>query len=381
MSDSERSLQTERLRLGVIGCGTVAQIMHLPYVRSLPDRFELTALSDLSPGLLEHLGEQYGVPPERRFTDYRALLETDVDAVLVLSGGSHAPQVIAAAQAGKHILVEKPLCFTLREADEIEAAVRAAGVRLMVAYMKRFDPGYRYGQGLVGAMRDARYIQINTLHPSEDQYIDFHGVRRFDDVPEDVARRLHRAQEELLDEAVGGISDALRFVYFDVFLGSMVHDINALRALVGEPEDVLFTDIWPPDSKFPSVTTVLRHPGNLRTTYTWTYLADVRDYFEEIAVLSPTDRVRIQFPSPFLKHWPTPIVVQSMENGALVDKRVQVSYDEAFREELCAFHDCVINGTEPLTDVRDARTDIAVLQRILAAFDPTALGGEAGKHR
>src|SRR5215470_16904511 len=115
---------SKRLRVGVIGCGTVAQIMHLPYLRSLPDLYEIAAICDLSPSLLAYIGERYGVPENRRYSDYRQLVASDLDAVLVLSAGSHAPQCIAAAQAGKHVLVEKPLCFTLREADEIIAAVK-----------------------------------------------------------------------------------------------------------------------------------------------------------------------------------------------------------------------------------------------------------------
>jgi predicted dehydrogenase len=371
----------ECVRVGVIGCGTIAQVMHLPYLRSLSGQFKITALSDISPGLLDLLGSQYGVPEKRRFPDYRDLINSDIDAVLILTSGSHAPQIMAAAAAGKHILAEKPLCFTLREASEIEAAVTRAGVTLMVGYMKRYDPGYLYAQRLVSALDDRRCVQITTLHPSEDLYLGMHGVVRVGDAPPDVLDRLNREQQELLDEAVGSVSDSLLFVYFDVFLGSMVHDINALRALVGDPTDVLCTEIWPDDSVAPSVTTVLRHPDGLRTTYTWTYLADMRDYFEEIAVLAPAGRVRIQFPSPFLKHWPTPVVVQRMESGALMDSRVQVSYEEAFREELRAFHQCVVTGTPPLTDVRDGRRDIAVLQQIFAAFNPAGLGGEAGRLR
>jgi len=370
-------MPVQRVRVGVIGLGTVAQIMHLPYLASLSGQFEIVALSDVSPGLLAAMGEQYGVPAERRYVDYRDLVAGDLDAVLVLSSGSHAPQVLAAIDAGRPVLVEKPLCFTLREADEIAAAAQRAGVTVMVAYMKRFDPGYRHGQQLIGKMDDPRYIQINTLHPSEDQYIDIHGVRRFGDVPAGVAAELDKAQEALLDEAVGPISDALRFVYFDVFLGSMVHDINALRALVGDPSEVLFTEIWPIDSTTPTVTTMLRHDGALRTLYTWTYLAELRDYFEEIAVLSPAERVRIQFPSPFLKHWPTPVVHQRMESGAMLETRVQASYDEAFREELRAFHGCVTGGGPALTDIADARADIAILQRIMAALAPRGLAGEA----
>ena len=369
--------ETKRLRVGVIGCGTVAQIMHLPYLRSLPDLYEIAALSDLSPRLLKFLGDQYRVPVSHQFADYRALLATDVEAILVLSSGSHAPQVIAAAQAGKHILVEKPLCFTLREADEIIAAVNKAQVKLMVAYMKRYDPGYRYAQGVVKNISGIRYVQINTLHPAEDQYWNIHGVTRFNDIPADVLQPLMAAQESLLTEAVGNIGDALRFVYFDVILGSMVHDINALRGLIGEPVGVLYTGIWPEGNTTPSITTILQYPHDTRVVYTWTFLAELRDYFEEIALMSPGSRVRIQFPSPFLKHFPTPIVVQQMENGAAIEKRVQASYDEAFREELRAFHQCVVNNQQPLTSATDGRADIAVLQQVIAALNPKGLGGEA----
>jgi predicted dehydrogenase len=379
MSPAVDRIGAPRIRVGVIGCGTVAQIMHLPYLRSLSDRFEIAALADLSPATLAHLGDRFGVLAQHRYTDHRALLDTDIDAVLVLTSGSHAPAVLDAISAGKHVLVEKPLCLTLREADEITTAAARAGVIVMVGYMKRFDPGFRHGSELIRAMRDTRYVQINTLHPSEEQYIDMHGVVRFHDVPATILARHRAAHEALLDEAVGALTDALRFVYYDVFLGSMVHDINALRALIGEPERVLFTDVWPADSTTPSVTTVLHHPGELRTVYTWTYLAQVRDYVEEIAVLSPTERVRIQFPSPFLKHWPTPVLAQRMESGALVQTRYEVSYDEAFREELCAFHDCVTGDKQPLTDVADARADIALLQRILAASGLGGIGGEAAR--
>jgi len=372
-------MTTKRLRVGVIGCGTVAQIMHLPYLRSLPDLYQIAAISDLSPKLLQHVGEMYGVPESHRFSDYRDLVASDVDAVLIFSGGSHAPQAIAAAQAGKHILVEKPLCFTLREADEIIAAVQKANVKLMVAYMKRYDPGYRYAQKLVKSMPDIHYVQINTLHPSEEQYWNIHGVTRFNDVPQSVIAPLIADKEKLLDEAVGSISETLRFIYEDSILGSMVHDINALRGLIGEPEGVVYTDIWPEGEKLPSTTTILKFPNNIRALYTWTFLPDLRDYFEEIALMSPANRLRIQFPSPFLKHFPTPIVFQGMEDGAAFRKEVQVSYDEAFREELKAFHDCVINDQQPITDAPDGKKDVAILQQVIAALHPAGLGGEAAR--
>jgi predicted dehydrogenase len=371
---------SKRLRMGVIGCGTVAQIMHLPYLDSLPELYEIAALSDLSPSLLRFLGEKYNVPAVRRFTDYRDLVASDqVEAVLVLNSGTHAPQILAAAKTGKHVLVEKPLCFTLREADEIVSAVNKAGVKLMVAYMKRYDPGYRYAQNVVKEMRGLRYVQINTLHPSEDQYHNIFGVTRFNDVPQEVIQPLMEAQDALIREAIGDVSETLKFVYFDVILGSLVHDINALRGLIGEPTGVLYTGMWPESEKAPSITTILSYPDDVRVVYTWTYLAELRDYFEEIALMSSASRVRIQFPSPFLKHFPTPVVVQHMENGAAIEKRVQASYDEAFREELRAFYDCVMNDKEPITNAADGRADIAILQQVVAVLHPAGLGGEAAR--
>lgn len=370
-------INAKRIRVGVIGCGAIAQIMHLPYLQNLSNLFEIAAICDLSRGLLQAIGDIYHVSENGRLTDYQEMLALDIDAVLVLSGGNHAPQVLAAARAGKHVLVEKPLCYTVREADAIIEAVQKAKVRLMVGYMKRYDPGYRYAQGQVKEMKDIRYVQINTLHPAEDDYLNIHSIIRFDDVPKAVIKPLLESEDRQVLEAVGAISPSLRALYSSLFLGSMVHDSNALRGLLGDPEAVLFTELWPVGQHDTSVTTVLKYRGDIRVVYTWTYLDKLRDYFQEIAVMSPASRLRIQFPSPYLKHFPTPIVVQGMENGAAFEKRVQVSYDEAFKEELIAFHHCIVGDRPPLTDAADARADIALLQQIFAALKPAGLGGEA----
>jgi hypothetical protein len=66
-----------------------------------------------------------------------------------------------------------------------------------------------------------------------------------------------------------------------------------------------------------------------------------------------------------------------MEDGASFEKRVIASYDEAFRRELVAFHDNIVNNRHPLTDAADARCDIRLLQQIFAALHPAGLGGEA----
>ena len=108
-----------RLRIGVIGCGEVAQIMHLPSLYQLDDLFTVTALCDVSNRVLQAVGDHWNVT--NRYLDYRDLIaHADVDAVLVANPDAyHARAVLAAIAAGKHVLIEKPMCMTLQEADAI----------------------------------------------------------------------------------------------------------------------------------------------------------------------------------------------------------------------------------------------------------------------
>src|SRR5262245_58416458 len=147
------------LRIGVIGCGGIAQMMHLPTLAERPDLFTIAALADVSRPTLEAVGGRYAVTALA--TDYRELLaRADVDAVLLLASGSHREAVVAALEAGKHVFAEKPLGFSLRETEAIAAAARGSRGRLMVGYHKRFDPHYLEARDEVRAMRGLRYVEV-----------------------------------------------------------------------------------------------------------------------------------------------------------------------------------------------------------------------------
>jgi predicted dehydrogenase len=373
-------MTSTRIEVGVVGCGGIAQMMHLPYLSSMPEAYTIAAVGDLSPGLLQVIGAKYGVPESHRFVRYEDMMALDLDAVVVTTGGNHYPIVRAALDSGKHVLSEKPLCYSVREADELIKVARRANRKLMVAYMKRYDPGYLWAQERVKQMQDLRYIQINTLHPAENDYLAIHNIIRFNDIPPETLQRLGEEDDAQVVAAIGGVAQRIRATYSNVLLGSMVHDVNALRGLVGDPQGVEFAEMWFDDQGDPSITTVLRYPGALRAVYTWTYLPALRNYFEEIAVMSPAHRIRIQFPSPYLRHFPTPVVFEGMDGGAAFEKRVVASYDEAFRREVIAFHDSIVNDEPPLTGAADARADIVLLEQILAATRPQGLGGEASQY-
>src|SRR5438445_11158246 len=146
----------DRLRVGVIGCGLIAQVMHLNYLRELSDRFEATAVCDLSAEVRAACAREYGAAEQ--YESWQELLTQPLDAVLVLTSGSHAPIAVAAAQAGLHVLVEKPMCYSVAEGREMLAAAERAGVVLMVAYPKRHDPAFARFQKEAAELTDARLL-------------------------------------------------------------------------------------------------------------------------------------------------------------------------------------------------------------------------------
>jgi len=352
-----------RIRVGVVGCGLIGQMMHLPHLRELGDLFELVALCDVSPGTLGYVGDHYGVT--RRHRDYRGLLREPLDAVVVLSADSHGQIIVDALEAGKHVLTEKPMCYTLREADELVEAVKRAGTTFMVAYMKRYDPAVRYAAPLLRQLPDLRAIQITVLHPSEANQTGHHDLRRFADVPGEAAALLRGEQDRLIREAIGDFTPLERRVFAGNLLSTLVHDINLLRGLSGDPAEVLFTDVWAGGD---SLVTCLRYPSGVRATLSLHYLWDLAHYEETVTYFGPADRVRLVFPSPFFRNMPTEVIVEGMEDGKAFEKRVTASMKEAFKEELLHFAECVASGREPETTPAEARGDVLLLHRIFHAI-------------
>ena len=123
-----------QLRLAVIGCGGIAK-GHLNAIKNLPA--EAVAVVDIDADRARQYAEEFGV--EKYYTDMRDAFGEGVDAVTVcLPHYLHIDAVVAAAEAGKHVLTEKPMAISLKEADDMIEAARKNGVRLMVGQVLRF---------------------------------------------------------------------------------------------------------------------------------------------------------------------------------------------------------------------------------------------------
>lgn len=128
-----------KIRIGVIGCGAIAQVVHLPILSKMND-VQIVALVDPDKTKLAMLAEKYGVP--QYFTDHQQCLALeDLDAVHICTPNHlHAAMAIDALSAGKHVLVEKPIARTVEEAENIVAESKKRKNILMVGMNQRFRP-------------------------------------------------------------------------------------------------------------------------------------------------------------------------------------------------------------------------------------------------
>lgn len=358
-----------RIKVGIIGCGAIAQIQHLPHLRELDDQFEIAGLADLSPKLLEAVGAEYGVPAERRFLDYREMVRSDIDAVIVCPSGSHAPPSIAAAEAGKHILVEKPMCTTVAEAEAMVAAADKAGVILMVAYMKRHEPAYQFVQSRVAAMNDVRFVQVNHLHPDNGLHTAEFKVHRFNDISATVREDWQKEQHQLIAQALDypegeAVPDDI-FGAYSIILGSMIHDIGNLHGLFGPPKQVLSAEIWQ-DGR--GISTVLDYGDGKRAVCSWVDLPELWDFKETLEVYSSTERALVSFPTGFARGLPSIVTLHGMDSDRTPWKQEYQWHDNPFKLELLHFGECIRTGTQPITPGRDAIADIALVGDIVKTY-------------
>jgi predicted dehydrogenase len=148
-----------KLKLALIGTGGIAGA-HVQGMLAHADKVECVALCDVSDANLARRAEQLGNEPAR-YHDWDTLLaeQQSLDAVIIaLPHQLHAPAILAAAAAGKHILCEKPMCMTLKEADTILDAVARSGVTYMSAHNQLFTPVVQEAkrlldEGTIGQLR------------------------------------------------------------------------------------------------------------------------------------------------------------------------------------------------------------------------------------
>jgi len=353
-----------KLRVGVVGLGEVAQVIHLPILESLPDQYELAAICDISPGLLKRLGDRYRV--EHRYTDVHEMVAAGgLDCVFVLNSDEyHAECTIAALDAGIHVLVEKPMCLSPREAQEIIAARDRSGKTVMVAYMRRFAPAFNDAVERLPELGELRYVRVhdvigqNRLIVDQTSYVD-----RPDDIPQEAIDAKWARRSELVREALGDVPQELEWTY-GLLCGLGSHDLSAMRELLGSPREVSAAKMW----RSGGYVVALLDYGDFVVTYE-TGVDDQLRYDTYIELYGATGTMKVQYDTPYVRHFPTTLHLELTKGDGYERSVIRPHLKDPYTYEIEYFHEVVTTGATPKTSPEDYVQDMALFVEIIRAIE------------
>jgi predicted dehydrogenase len=208
------------LRVGVLGAGPISQAAHLEACRKSKNA-ELYAICDVAEDLLESMSAIH--TPRKAYADYDAMLaDQNVDAVIVaIADQFHVPMALKALEAGKHVLVEKPMGVTVEECEELKDRAEATKLVVQVGTEKRFD------EGIVFA-RDFVREEMGEMLALKAWYCDSTHRYTMTDALQPVIEASERARRP-----EGNLKADLRRYYV---LGHASHLLDTVRFLGGEIE-------------------------------------------------------------------------------------------------------------------------------------------------
>ena len=351
-----------RLRIGIVGCGAVTQIVHLPTLVQLGDRFAVAAICDVSQRVLDGVGEAWNIAA--RFSDYRDLLELEtVDAVLIANPNVyHAEVAIAAMRAGKHVLVEKPMCMNLAENDAVIAEQERSGKIVQVGTMRRYAPAFIKACRLVKEMAGIRLAHVHDIIGRNSLVIEQTSrVIPADDIPHSKTAAMRERQDEQIRAAIGDVPDALKTAY-GMMLGLSTHDTSAMREMLGTPRRVAQAS--------------LRHGGrSLTAVFDYGEFVclfssgsdNIPRYDTYIEVFGEAMTLRVDYDTPFVRNLPITLTVTRSRDGVELTHQVtHPGWGDAFTEEWRAFHKSVMTGSQPKSSPKDFREDLLLFREMIA---------------
>ena len=322
----------KQLRYAVVGLGHIAQVAVLPAFGNARRNSRLAAFVSGDAVKLAEMGAKYGVEKRCGYGEYDALLRSgEVDAVYIaLPNSLHCDYAVRAAQAGVHVLVEKPMAVTEEECHRMARAAREAGVKLMVAYRLHFE---RANLEAIEVARSGRIGEPRLFTSSFTMHV----------VPGNI--RLQRA--------LGG------GVLYDIG----IYCINAARGLFrDEPLEVRAFTAGHAAEVEESVSAVLRFPGERLATFTCSFgAADVSEY-------------RLIGASGDLAVEPAFEYAMALQHRLTIDgerRERRFAKRDQFAPELLYFSDCVLNDQDPEPSADEGLADV----RVIRALYQSAAGG------
>lgn len=374
------------IRVGVVGLGLISQAVHLPNLETLRERFTVVHVCDASPSLAHEVADRLpgDVVASHDWRDVVA--DPSVEAVLVLTPGSHGEIAAGALRAGKHVFAEKPLAHSRAEIRELMDLASASGVVLQVGTMKAYDDVIGAARTALDRIGTIRVVRVTVLHPTDECQFEHVGLIPADDPDPDAVAAGRAYTDARNDEAMGDSALGVRLLYSDVLLGSVIHELALLRALgLGLPESWDFVSVDPPLGEArapepPRIMAVGQLPGGAQLQLSWNWVPDFPEYDEEVKVIGSAGRITLQMPGPYLADHRAELTIESVSDGVRHRDVVTSGYTTAFVRELEAFAASVRHGAPVECDAQGALDDVAALQSLAVTAGRAAglrVGGEA----
>ena len=131
----------EKLKIAIVGCGGIANQKHMPSIKTQSDKAEMVAFCDIIPERAEKAAKEYGVEGAKVYTDYKEMLadtSIQIDVVHVCTPNvAHCPITVAAFEAGKHVMCEKPMAHCTADAKKMIDAWKKSGKKFTIGYQNR----------------------------------------------------------------------------------------------------------------------------------------------------------------------------------------------------------------------------------------------------
>ena len=166
LAKSERKISMRAVKIGIIGCGGIANGKHMPSLAKLSN-VKMVAFCDIKKEKAEAAAKKYGTPDAVVYEDYRELLKDEsIEVVHVLTPNKeHSFISIDAMRAGKHVMCEKPMAKTAKEAWEMVKVAKETGKKLTIGYQHRQKPQSQYAKEYIdtGALGEIYYANCLAI--------------------------------------------------------------------------------------------------------------------------------------------------------------------------------------------------------------------------
>ena len=153
------------VRVGLIGCGEISQVAHIPTLGYMSEYFLITYLCDISQQALDHCKNKVvGSVPRTTRSPEELCASPDVDVVFVVNSTEyHAAYALLALKNNKHVFIEKPMCLSTHDADAIVAAESQSQGSVMVGYMRRYATAFIEAVKEIGGLDNILYARVRGM--------------------------------------------------------------------------------------------------------------------------------------------------------------------------------------------------------------------------